>query len=369
MGPMRLWTGAAIVCLSTSAFAQQGAVHGEAHPNRGPMVLRFEKSRSAVAEAARAKAAAGKCQEALDLFDDALRHSIDPTLYRDRGVCHEKLGNVYPAIDDYREYLAQEPNAPDADKFRQRLQDLLKDASQDISMSHVGAGGSFDSEMAGGMSNGETPSKPKSGDEGKQDDGAAAAAKVDVRDEGKPLSTIEHDEDRDAEANKSPLRLGRGFVLGAFLYPRYVFNKYDFQFGQGIGVKLGISLGATSTIALELGYMNQLSTGTASTKDGFNAVFGYELRIPFDRWADNQLLLGAGAGYENITDGGIGQTYASLLVRGRAGYRHVFGPAFALDFVAEAGLLGTFPIDAPAGTSAFNAGAFVGGQVIVNVGF
>ncbi|HEY1957574.1 MAG TPA: tetratricopeptide repeat protein [Polyangiaceae bacterium] len=332
------------------------------------MVFRFEKSRSAPAEAARAKAAAGDCKAALDFFDEALRHSIDPTLYRDRGVCHEKLGDIYPAIDDYRAYLSQEPDATDADKFRQRLQDLLKDASQDMSMSKVGGGGSFDSEMAGGMTDGSTPANPKKSEE-KENKSDDKTDKVDSEDAGKPLSTIEHDENRDAEANKSPLRLGRGFVLGAFLDPRYVFNRYDFQFGQGVGVKLGISLSAVSTIALELGYMNQLSTGTASTKDGFTANFGYEARVPLDRWADNQLLFGAAGGYENITDGSLGQTYASFTARGRAGYRHVFGPAFALDFVLEGGLMGTFPEDAPAGTSNFELGGFIGGHVVVSVGF
>ena len=367
MGAMRLWVGAAVLSLSASAWAQAGSatVHGEA-ANRGPMIFRFEKSRNAAAAAARARAAAGDCKGALDMFDEALRHSIDPTLYRDRGMCHEKLGDVYPAIDDYREYVAQEPNAPDADKYRARLEALLKDASQDIAMSSVGNGGSFESEMAGGMSNGETPSKPTSSEAPKKEEETPA---VPPEDANKSLRVIEHDENREAQARKSPLRLGRGFVLGAFLYPRYVVNKYDFNFGQGVGVKLGISLGASSTIALELGYMNQLSTGTATTKDGFTAMFDYELRVPLDRWADNQLLFCAGGGYENLTDGGLGQVYASFVARGRIGYRHVFGPAFALDFVGEGGLMGTFPLDAPAGTSSFEPGGFVGGEVIVNVGF
>ena len=370
MGSMRLWLGAAIFSVSATALAQQsgGAVHGQAQPNRGPMIFRFEKSRIAAAEAARAKAAAGKCKEALDDFDEALRHSIDPTLYRDRGVCHDKLGDVYPAIDDYREYLSQEPNAPDADTYRRRLEDLLKDASQDMAMSHVGGGGSFDNEMAGGMNDGSTPEKAEKATkpEKKEDD---STTKVDHEDAGKPLATIEHDEARDTESNKSPLRTGRGVVLGAYLDPRYVFNNYAFNFGMGIGVKLGISLSAVSTIALELGYINQLSTGTASTKDGFSAMFGYEARFPLDRWADNQLLFGAAGGYENLTDGGLGQTYASFLARGRAGYRHVFGPSFALDFVLDAGIMGTFPEDAPPGTSNFGLGGFVGGHVIASVGF
>jgi hypothetical protein len=370
MGVMRLFVGMAAALAvglgSTGAFAQQGAVHGEAHPKRGPMIFRFEKSRNESAAVARAAAAKGDCKGALDLFDEALRHSIDPTLYRDRGVCHDKLGDLYPAIDDYRTYLSEEPDAPDADKFRARLAELQKNADRDIAMTEAGSGGSFAVEMAGGMHNGETPSGASSTPAKKEPEPATTVAKADA---GKPLRTLERDESRDAEAKKSPVRLGHGFIVGAFYEPRYVLNEYDFRFGQGIGLKLGYSLGASSTLVLELGYINQLSSGTATTKDGFTGTFGYEARIPFDRFADNQLLFGAQGGYEHVTDNSLGQVYSSFIAEGRAGYRHVFGPSFALDFLAQGGLMGTFPIDAPAGTNSFNAGGFVGGEVLVSVGF
>jgi hypothetical protein len=37
----------------------------------------------------------------------------NPTLRRDRGPRHERLGHPYPARDDYRAYLTAEPNAPE----------------------------------------------------------------------------------------------------------------------------------------------------------------------------------------------------------------------------------------------------------------
>ena len=371
MGRMRFWLALGILSVSGGALAQShgggggggGVVRGTAN-TRGPMIFRFEKSRNEAAAAARAKAAAGDCKTALDLFDEALRHSIDPLLYRDRGLCHEKLGDVYPAIDDYREYLAQMPDAPDAQKYRERLEDLVKDASQDISMSKVGGGGTFEAEMAGGLTNGETPSKTTS-EPVKDETGPTKP-----EDTNRPLSQIEHDEARDVESSKSPLRLGKGFIVGAYLYPRYVINSYNFGFGQGLGVHLGYSLSAASTLLLEVGWVDQLESGTASSISGLTTAFGYEARIPFDTWADNQLLLGALGGYENMGGGTLGVAYSSFTVRGQVGYRHVFGPSFSLDLTAQGGLMGTFPLNnTDPTTPSFEAGAFVGGYLAVNVGF
>src|ERR1019366_6133794 len=71
---------------------------------------------------ARARMRAGDCEGALASFDLALSTSNqDPTLYRDRGLCHEKLGHPFPAVDDYRVYLTDVPDAPDAPAIRERL--------------------------------------------------------------------------------------------------------------------------------------------------------------------------------------------------------------------------------------------------------
>src|SRR5678815_3240463 len=127
--------GVAIGLMAVPAGAQQRA--------SGATVLKLDRSHNTAAEAARAKAAAGDCKAALDLFDEALRRPIAPTLYRDRGACHEKLGDVFPAIDDYRAYLSQSPNAPDYDQYRERLDSLIKRSSQDLAPD-LGRGGDFE---------------------------------------------------------------------------------------------------------------------------------------------------------------------------------------------------------------------------------
>jgi len=66
----------------------------------------------------------GDYEGALQAFDAALRTLTDPTVFRDRGLCHEQLGHVYPAIDDYRVYLTEQPEAPDAEGIARRLQAL-----------------------------------------------------------------------------------------------------------------------------------------------------------------------------------------------------------------------------------------------------
>jgi len=329
----------------------------------GSVTVSYDKSRNVAADAARAKAAAGDCKGALDLFDEALRHSIDPTLYRDRGLCHEKLGNVYPAIDDYRAYVSQAPDAADSDKYRERLESLVSSASQDIAP-ETGLGGDFNAEMRGGMTDGSTPgteTELKKKRETEDDNNHAGKAE----DPNAPLSQVEYEEHRDSEARNGALRRGKGFVLGAFVYPRYVFNSYNFGFGQGVGIKFGYSLGESSTLFLDVGYISQLSSGTATSMGGLTTQFGYELRLPLDTYASNQIVLNAGAGYENLLQGITGEVFASFVARGRAGYRHVFGPSFALEFLAEGGVMETVVVSG--GSSAF--GGFVGGIVEVSVGF
>ena len=367
MRPLSCAAGVAFGLIAASASAQKPQNAGGGAGG----VLTLDRSRNPAAEAARAKAATGDCIGALDLFDEALRRSVDPTLYRDRGSCHEKLGDVFPAIDDYRAYLSESPNAPDYDKYRQRLDDLIKQSSQDLAPS-LGRGGDFESEMRGGVTDGSTPApKPKSDDEKaeKEKEKDKDDKERPKPNDDRPLSAIEYEENRDKQAEKGALRKGKGFVFGAYLYPRYVANPWNFGFGQGVGARVGYSLNSWSSLFLEIGYMAQLSGGDAERADGFTTMFSWEMRFPFDRWGDNQFVFSVGGGYENLTNNLLGQAYASFVARGRAGWRHVFGPAFALDILADGGLMGTAPIDAPAGSKGFGLGAFVGGIVAVDVGF
>src|SRR5690349_21297769 len=64
---------------------------GPAHSS-SQFTLRRQEAGGAEAQAARGRARAGDCAGALAAFDLALRTSIDPTLRRDRGLCHENLG-------------------------------------------------------------------------------------------------------------------------------------------------------------------------------------------------------------------------------------------------------------------------------------
>jgi hypothetical protein len=393
MVAMRLWLVVSLSLLSTSALAQHrgggggrapttnptmsgtgantgsgngASVHGTGASTSGPINFSVDKTRNAAADGARARALAGDCKGALDLFDEALRRSIEVTLYRDRGACHEKLGDVFPAIDDYRAYLSQAPDATDAETIRARLDALVKDSSQDMAPA-LGKGGDFASEMRGGMTDGSTPEgKPK--DPTIHGDDDSKGEKPSSVDSDKTLNTLEYEEGRDKQAEQGALRKGTGIVFGVFAWERYVASNYAFDFGQGFAVRLGYSFSSTSTLALELGYMDQLSTGSASSSGGFSGTLNYEFRIALDRWADNQLIWGFGAGYENLTSG-TQQTFSNVIGRGRFGYRHVFGPALGLDIAADGGLLLTFPEDAPSGTSTFGAGAFFGGVVALAVGF
>src|SRR5579859_4924208 len=115
------------------ARAQSDAQH-EANRRYKPQPLNLHREQlgaTAFASDARKRMAAGDCEGALASFDAALRTSstTDPTLYRDRGQCHEKLEHPYPAMDDYREYLTDAPDAPDAESFRTRLAQLEDETS------------------------------------------------------------------------------------------------------------------------------------------------------------------------------------------------------------------------------------------------
>jgi len=358
-----------LCAVSLDAAAQQGGGAAQGGPAvKGKMILNLERGRSGAAEAARARAAQGDCKGALDLFDQALTRSIDPTLYRDRGQCHDKLGDTFPAIDDYRAYLTEAPEAKDAPKIQARLDELIKKASQD--MAPVAAnGGDYEAEMRGGVlvipgeAHRTTASKPPDKDD--------EAISKEPASSTRPLSAIERDEARATEAKNSPIRKGTGFILGAYAYPRYVFNPWAFRFGQGVGATLRYSISSSSTLLAEIGYLDQLgsSGGGADSATGVTTLLGYEYRLPLDSYGNNQLFFAAGGGYEQVTQQATQQTYASFAARGRAGWRHVFGASLGLDVAADGGLLLTDAVDAPATATGFGVGAFVGGVVSLEVGF
>jgi hypothetical protein len=194
---------------------------------------------SSSAAAARARARKGDCAGALDAFDQALRTSTEPELLRDRGMCHESLGHPHPAIDDYRAYLTARPDAPDADDVRARLAKLE---------SEVGI-------LA------PEPAAPadKSGVKVSVSLGASGGT------EGgkKTLDTIENDERLDLEADESPLRRGKGFIIGVGVGAQH-YGKSELGWTETVGLDLRGSISRVSTLFVTFGFAHVNSTGSSS---------------------------------------------------------------------------------------------------------
>src|SRR4051812_39053512 len=101
---MRLVLGSCSVATALVLVSISGLVRAaEPAPAKGParsstqFTLNRQESGGADAQIARSRARAGDCAGALGAFDAALRNGIEPTLNRDRGLCHEKLNHPYPA--------------------------------------------------------------------------------------------------------------------------------------------------------------------------------------------------------------------------------------------------------------------------------
>lgn len=358
-------TVSSVLALSSCTFALLVAGGARADgPKRNdnvPFTLSRDTLSSGPAARGRALAAQGNCEAALDAFDDALRHTVDPAVFRDRGYCHEKLGHTFPAIDDYRAYLSQAPDAPDGDKVRERLLGLEGQVPEETR--NVGSGGDYEYEMRGGVGfrrNDKATPPPVKDD---------PAEKVDAHaDPNKPLTEIEAEEKAVRDAASSPVRGGKGPILGFFaLYRDWV--RSGFSFTQTYGLAARYSLTAGSTVLLEVGYVNVASSGTASQLSGLGTLLGYEGRISLDRYAANHLLLGAGLGYERVKQDASGLVFSSFVPRARAGWRHAFGASIALEITGDGGAMITHAVGAPPGTQADVVSAVFGGSAAFLVGF
>lgn len=295
------------------------------------------------ATAARARMRSGDCAGALDDFDIALQVGVDPTLNRDRGLCHERLGNVFPAIDDYRIYVTAEPDASDAEGIRQRLAQLEMQAYKHSSES-------TDAPDAPSAAPSHAPATTTvtvgvtTGTSG----GATGGATVAVNDDIPPrdaMETVEHDHDE----VQSSVRAGTGFGLAPF-FQEQKWNTPGSSFGdsttwsESVGLQVRYSVSPGSAFFLEGGWELFNSTDVA-TISGLTSQLGYELRVPLDPQYNNQFLLGLGLGFEYLvlTPKDVSQsgTNASVFVpRARLGWRHMLTASVGLDLTLGVGITG-----------------------------
>ncbi len=315
--------------------------------------LRREEAGGADGTIARSRARAGDCAGAMPAFDAAIERTIEPSLRRDRGLCHEKLGHVYPAIDDYRAYLTARPEANDADQIRERLARLEEQTGQ------------------GGPS-------AASVKEGSSSSGGSASASASTSTSGSATADKDYDaylaQEKLADAAEiSPLRYGSGWIVGPFVQ---IPTKYFSLSGGGFGPSpTGYALGATFryatgslfTVVTELGYAGIGTQGEVTAQSGVLTYLGFELRFPFSKYASDQIFTGAGVGFQRFVVGDTANGADIVPLRGRLGYRHVFGPSIGLDIGAD---VGVGIVEVPDGGSAqfFKTGS-VGGAVAFLVAF
>ncbi len=339
---------ASVLLCSPSALAQsKGTAPAPAAKPRGSsqqFTLRRGEAGGAAGAQARARARSGDCAGALTLFDQALHTTTEPTLYRDRGLCHEKLDHRYPAIDDYRAYLMARGDAPDADQIRERLQRLE---------GHEGGGGESP-----------PPAEPaKTEDSGAKAEGSAslslgsggASASASTKSSGgTKRSVIGPSREGDARsyddyaaeerledaAQFSALREGTGWIFGAFVHvPRYFFGRggQTSDMAYGLGATIRYSTSPNFTFLTEIGYAGLGESGRTTAAGGPLAFGGGEIRIPISKYASDQFVLGGGVGYERYTVSGTRSGANFWSARFRGGFRHVFGPQVGVELLADGG--------------------------------
>jgi len=309
--------------------------------------LKREEVGGADAVAARGRARAGDCAGALPSFDTALRYGQDPALRRDRGLCHEKLGHPFPAIEDFRAYLTARPDAADADQIRQHLA-ALEDQSGTGSRAHEtdpeGGHGEVRMGIGGGASG-----AAKAGVAGSGSGTSAGQSNIIGPKAGEKPRDYDYyvqQEKLADSADASPLRYGTGFVLGPFVQlPRFYVGDGTVpgRLAYAVGGAFRYVASSTVSVISELGYAGIGTAGENTSQSGPLLMGGVELRFPVSRWASDHLLLRGGVGYERYVFSGTRAVTNNLLGRFAFGYRHVFGPSLGLEFLADGGPAIVFP--------------------------
>jgi tetratricopeptide (TPR) repeat protein len=338
------WAGAcalaAVLALGAEASAQQPPPKPKYKIQ--PLNLRKEAlGSSGFGAVARARMRNGDCAGALEAFDAAINVSIDGSLHRDRGLCHERLGNPYPAIDDYRYYLTVEPDAADADSIRERLARLEQDT--------LGYSSASSGDTPPEASSTSRPAPPVTGEP------SEGPAKRDA------MEQVEHDHDE----LSSPLRAGTGWGVAPF-FSEHKWWYSGTSFGEGdtwsecVGLQIRWSTSSGGTLLLEGGF-EQFNSGAANIS-GLTSQLAYEARFRLDPRYDNQLFIAPGVGYDYFTysprfAGTSSGSGGAVIPRLRFGWRHMLATSAALDFSLDGGITakalaqGTFLTDTASPTA------------------
>ncbi len=326
----------ALTLLVTRA-ADAGAADKPEHAE-SPLNLRHNQGGGADAALARSRVRAGDCDGALTLFDRAIRTSIEPTLWRDRGLCHEKLGHPFPAADDYRAYLVARPNAADAEQIRERLDHLeTETAARRFATATKGdaLGEGYVESTRESVSLGATASITSRADGPSKGESTPQVQQK----EGQSYDDFVAQEKAVDDARSSPLRSGRGFIVGAFLHiPRYFFSGGEASdLAYAFGATVRYATGPRYALVSEVGLSSVGTSGEASQRSGPLVFLGGEARFDLTKLASNQLVFGGGLAFESLTTAGTQVAQRMLEARLRGGLRHLLGPSVGLDLMLDGG--------------------------------
>lgn len=342
----------ALVTFAGTAAAQPAKPDGD----NSQFSLKRPQETNYDAETARTKANAGDCAGALSAFDAAIeRAPNDPTLHRDRGLCHEKLGNTYPALEDLRIYVTARPGAPDADQIRQKVNALEKRTDNDDKL--LESNDRRDTTAATEDSLDVYQKEDASGRHKETGFGAKPG------EQEKSYEYYKKQEELNDRAERSSVRNGHGTVIGVWAqFPRaYFFGHHQGGIGFAAGGAVKYAFSKMWTGLFDFGWQGQGAFRSVTNEplyqtfdNGPVLALALEGRIAFDPRANNQFIFRLGAGYERLVNSDS-KAYANF-VDGRfaLGIRHVFGESFGMAFMVDGGPAVGFP----------ETGSAVGGGVV-----
>jgi tetratricopeptide repeat protein len=334
----------ALVGHTVGAQEAQGAGKSSAQPLR---LHRQALGTEGLADVGRTRMRNGDCAGALEAFDGAIRASTAPALHRDRGLCHERLGHAYPAIDDFRAYLTAAPDAPDAEGIRERLVKLEQET-----LGYSSASTDVPGEVEGG---------------------ASASASADLRSAKVSAPGAAHAQmdyvEREDDPLLVPLRRGKGWSVAPWLSehkwgaspasvalsPRPLSSGASFgdsgTWAECVGLEARYSIGPSGALVLEAGYEHFNSTVVdLAVVAGLTSQIGYEWRFPLDGEYQNQLILMAGLGYEHLVvrpndAQAAGVSLGGFVPRVRFGWRHLLAPSAGVEASVDGGGVNFFAYD------------------------